>query len=95
MLLQEKQLSLRDRIGDFYSCRMSESVKSITIQNLLTHTSGLSESTFLKQYGSDKKGIIVKLLGIRMPGHVDTTFVSDARSKMVSIFISISAGISC
>ena len=63
MLLQEKQLSLRDRIGDFYSCRMSESVKYITIQNLLTHTSGLSESTFLKQYASDKKGIIVKLLG--------------------------------
>ena len=51
ILIQEKQISLDNKLGDFYSCKLDESVKNITIQNLLTHTSGLSESTFLKQYG--------------------------------------------
>lgn len=62
MLIQEKKMSLNDRIGDFFSCKLSENVKSISIQNLLTHTSGLSESTYLRQYGSDKKNILLKLL---------------------------------
>lgn len=62
MLIQEKQISLDNKLGDFYSCKLDESVKNITIQNLLTHTSGLSESTFLKQYGNDKNSILLNLL---------------------------------
>lgn len=57
-----KKISLEDRLGEFYGCKLSEDIKNITIWNLLTHTSGLSETTFLKQYGNDKREIILKLL---------------------------------
>ncbi len=61
MLIQDRKISLSDRIGDFYRCKLSESVKAISIKNLLTHTSGLSESTFLRRYGYDKESILLKL----------------------------------
>lgn len=75
MLIQEKKISLEDRLGEFYNCKLSENIKTITIQNLLTHTSGLSETTFLKKYGYDKQSILLNLLAENTKYPKDTQVV--------------------
>ncbi len=48
-LIQEKEVYLKQKIIDFFGTQVHPTLKNVTIYDLLTHTSGLSERTFLKR----------------------------------------------
>ncbi|WP_154531418.1 serine hydrolase [Inconstantimicrobium porci] len=52
---------------------MNEKLKNVTIKNLLTHTLGLSERTYLKQFGNNKDDIIRGLLNDDLQYEVNST----------------------
>lgn len=61
-LQEQGKLNLNSTIKDYLDINDSCNTKDITIFDLLTHTSGLSERTYLKQYGDSKEDCIRGIL---------------------------------
>lgn len=61
-LIENSYIKLSTTLKDIWGQAISPSYSSITIQNLLTHTSGISSQTYLKQYGNKYPDIVSGLL---------------------------------
>ena len=68
-LVERNVISLQDPLSRFYGQSIDSALKNATVFQLLTHTSGLSERTYLIQYGKDKETILQGILtaGLEYP----------------------------
>jgi len=82
-LIQEKKIQIDQEIINFFGENINEELKKVTIKNLLTHTSGLPERTFLKQFGNNKEEIIHGLLNDELQYPVNTEFVYSNRGFII------------
>ena len=62
---------------------MNEKLKNVTIKNLLTHTLGLSERTYLKQFGNNKDDIIRGLLNDKLQDDVNSKVAYSNRGFII------------
>lgn len=62
LLLDQKLITLQHRIPHFYDYHINATLQDTNLLQLLTHTSGLSERTYLIQYGQDKETILKGIL---------------------------------
>lgn len=68
-LIDKGYINMDDELFRFYGDEIDSELKYTTIFQHLTHTSGLSERTYLKQFGNNKKDIMTGLLkeGLEYP----------------------------
>lgn len=71
-LIQEKQIGLEQTMDEFFGDNINKDFKKVTVKNLLTHTAGLPERTFLKQYGNNKDDIINGLITEKLQYQINT-----------------------
>lgn len=62
ILLQKNLIYLSTQVGDIFGGRIEEGLKKVSIFELLTHTSGLSEETRFRQYGNKREEILEGVL---------------------------------
>ncbi|MDY5910674.1 MAG: serine hydrolase domain-containing protein [Inconstantimicrobium porci] len=82
-LIDEGKIALNQRITDFLGDDINEKLKDVTIKNLLTHTSGLSERTYLKQFGNNKDDIIRGLLNDKLQDDVNSKVAYSNRGFII------------
>ena len=57
-LIEDNKINLQDTLDKYFDFEEGSYSRNINIEHLLTHTSGLPDRTYLKQYGSSKEDII-------------------------------------
>jgi len=58
VLLQKKSIKINAAISEYLKISRGTPLEEVTIFDLLTHTSGLPERTYLSQYGESREAII-------------------------------------
>ena len=78
-MIENSLLELSTSLEDIWGQTVSPPYRIITIENLLTHTSGITAQTYLKQYGEDRLKIINGLLSAPLSALPNSTVIYSNR----------------
>lgn len=82
-LIENSYLKLSTTLDDIWGQAISPSYRSITIQSLLTHTSGISSQTYLKQYGNSYQDIVSGLFTAPLEYRPNTKVIYSNRGFII------------